>query len=81
MSSGDQDEWFVVNSDDVTSFAQLKSLLGYRVKYKSHGRHAHDGQVVDYTFYFVSPSGEQTKIKTDMCLQTGWNHNSEEIIK
>ncbi len=48
-------------------------LLGYKVKRKVVGDHRNDGQMVDYTFTFISPDKDETIIETDMCLMIGWN--------
>ena len=60
---------------------ELEDIIGYKVKYKSKGFHKNDGQMVDYKFTFISPSGEKTIVWTDMCLMIGWNHCHDEEIK
>ena len=52
----------------------LEGLEGYKVKLvKVKGDHRNDGQMVDYTFRFISPDNKTTTIKTEMCLMVGWN--------
>lgn len=51
-----------------------KKLLGYTVQMTDkQGDHRNDGQMVDYTFTFTSPSGNETDITTERCLMVGWN--------
>jgi hypothetical protein len=52
----------------------IEPLIGYSVESEVDGDHRHDGQVVDYTFIFTSPTGEVTKLFTSMCLMIGWNY-------
>ncbi len=59
----------------------LLPLVNYQVKIKTEGDHRHDGQMVDYGFYFKNPKGEVTEVWTEMCLMVGWNHCDEEEIK
>jgi len=59
----------------------LKDLVGYQVKYKTDGDHKNDGQMVEYTFTFLSPDGVKSKFSTEMCLMVGWNHWADVTIK
>lgn len=52
-------------------------LLGYKVMVKVDGDHRNDGQMVDYTFTFVSPSKKKTTFSTEMCLMVGWNYHDK----
>ena len=57
-------------------------LIGYTIKRKVVGDHRNDGQIVDYTFTFVSPKNKKTILETEMCLMVGWNfHENEYKIK
>lgn len=56
-------------------------LKDYKVKIKTDGDHKNDGQMVEYTFFFQSKDGKETKIETEMCLMVGWNHWMEETIR
>jgi hypothetical protein len=76
------DQDFSNYSDETSSTVGLfKNLIGYQVKVKQKGDHRNDGQMVDYKFTFVSPSGVKTKVWTEMCLMCGWNHCSTETIE
>ncbi len=59
----------------------LEVLLGYKVKFKTDGYHKTDGQMVKYTFTFISPEGKETIFSTEKCLMVGWNHCEELKIK
>jgi hypothetical protein len=52
-------------------------LVGYKIAMTVEGDHRHDGQVVDYTFTFTSPSGEVTELFTSMSLMVGWNYHED----
>jgi hypothetical protein len=56
-------------------------LVGYKFKFEKDGEHKNDGQMVEYTFTFKSPSGEKTKFSTEMCLMVGWNYHRDLQIK
>lgn len=71
-------EWFlkkVLKIDEklVEEYPELSPLLGFEVVMKTVGDHKNDGQLVEYTFTFKSPSSKKTIIKTDMCLMVGFN--------
>lgn len=51
----------------------LADFEGFTVRKKQVGEHKHDGQDVEYTFTFTSPSNKKTIVKTDMNLVAGWN--------
>ena len=59
----------------------LKELIGYRVELTMDGDHRDDGQIVDYSFKFISPSGEESEVNTEMCLMVGFNHHEVVTIK
>lgn len=72
--------WEVIDDEMLDNNEDLpKELLGYKFKIKQHGSHYHDGQIVDYTFKFKSPSGLKTKFKTHMCLAISWNHRGDDL--
>lgn len=62
-------------------YESIYKLKGYIVKVEIDGDHRNDGQIVDYTFIFISPTNEITEISTEMCLMVGWNYCGNEIIK
>ena len=35
--------------------------------------------MVEYTFTFISPKGEETKVYTEMCLMVGWNYCEKNV--
>lgn len=70
----------ITNNEEVNN-ELLKPLIDYEVKIKVKGSHKNDGQLVDYGFYFKSPSGTVTEIWTEMCLSASWNHCEDEEIK
>lgn len=74
-------KYFLLTEDMFEDYDELKSLVGYKVKYGYEGEHKNDGQLVDYFFDFKSPNGDKTTISTEMCLMVGWNHCYEETIK
>jgi len=51
----------------------LDELVGFEVSCTTDGEHKNDGQMVEYDFLFTSPSGAETQLTTEMCLQVGWN--------
>lgn len=58
----------------------LRELEGYKVKFTTDGDHKNDGQMVEYTFTFTSPTGAKTVLNTEMCLMVGWNYTGPVII-
>lgn len=51
-----------------------QELLGYTLdQIGQDGDHKHDGQMVEYTFRFISPKKKKTDVSTEMCLMCGWN--------
>jgi|SRR6185312_11715488 len=59
-----------------------EKLLDYSIELtKIAGDHKNDGQLVDYTFTFISPKNKKTKVTTEMCLEVGWNHCEDVEIK
>ena len=52
----------------------LEGLLGYSVEVETDGDHKNDGQMVEYDFTFISPSGKVTSLVTEMCLMVGFNY-------
>jgi len=75
------EEWNLVEGEDDDEIKELtdlfKKFIGYKVNYKQDGSHKHDGQMVEYTFKFESPSGVKSEFYTDMCLMMGWNHHED----
>lgn len=63
-----------VVEEDVKNYLPL---LGYKLQVISDGDHRNDGQMVDYTFKFTSPSGNVTEIETEMCLMVGFNYGED----
>jgi hypothetical protein len=59
----------------------IKDLVGYMIYVKTDGDHKNDGQMVEYTFTFINPTGEKTKFSTEMCLMVGWNCCDDVNIK
>jgi hypothetical protein len=58
--------------DGVCKLSEGK-LKGFTVKHTTDGDHKNDGQMVEYTFKFISPKRKVTKIVTEMCLMVGFN--------
>ncbi len=56
-------------------------LIGYKVSYEKDGSHKNDGQMVEYSFHFKSPTGTETYITTEMCLMVGFNTWDDMIFK
>ena len=51
------------------------------MKFETDGTHKHDGQMVEYTFTFISPTNKETFFSTEMCLMVGWNYSNKLKIK
>lgn len=58
---------------DHTEIEDLNKLIGYTIELGKEGDHRNDGQMVDYSFSFISPEGKETTIDTEMCLMVGFN--------
>lgn len=56
-----------------TEIEDLNKLIGYTIEFGKDGDHRNDGQMVDYSFSFISPEGKETTIDTEMCLMVGFN--------
>ena len=74
------DEWDMDDGSRNELNELFKKFIGYKVKYYTDGSHKNDGQMVEYTFNFESPTGELTRISTEMCLMVGWNYHTDIII-
>lgn len=63
----------ITKSLDHTEIEDLNKLIGYTIELGKEGDHRNDGQMVDYSFSFISPKGKETTIDTEMCLMVGFN--------
>lgn len=76
---------YIIDGDEEAEYGDQKNLLnpliGYTVSASADGDHRHDGQMVDYTVIFKSPTGIETEVNTEMCLMVGWNMWGDTIIK
>lgn len=68
------------NLNDYTK-GLFDELIGYKFEFESYGDHKNDGQMVDYTFTFISPKNKETTVYTEMCLMVGWNYCENVKIK
>ena len=70
-----------ITDDMASNHPILSELVGYKVSVDTDGDHRNDGQMVDYSFTFISPLGETSFFTTEMCLMVGWNHCHSVTIK
>lgn len=79
-------EDYTINIDDIEnyckwhdlkpqSYKKLFTLEEYLTKFNTDGEHKHDGQVVEYCFTFISPSGEVTELTTSMSFISDFCYN------
>lgn len=67
-------------AEDEEADGCLNDLIDYEVSIETDGDHKNDGQLVDYSFTFTSPTGDITTINTEMCLMVGFNYHKSVII-